>query len=94
MEERQIEGLRGSVQQGQIMEDFYRHPGMSILKRELENKISDAKHQWLNAKSALEAEEIRIKTKPYQEVYDLISHKILQGRAAQESLRKIEENEE
>lgn len=91
--EKQIDGLKGTVHQGSIMEDFVRHPGFQILKRELEIKINDAKHEWLSAKSKDEAEEIRLKTKPLQEVYSLITHKILQGRAAQESLNKIENEE-
>ena len=94
MEEQNVEYLKGSVQQGVILEDFCRHAGFQILKRELERKIQDSKNEWLKAKSSQEAEEIRIKTKPYQEVYDLLTHKILQGRVAQQALEKLNEKDE
>ena len=92
-ESRQLESLKGTVQQGSIMESFVQHPGFQILKRELDRRIEDKKNEWLSARTQEEAEEIRIKTKPLKEVYDLITHKILQGRSAQDTLNKLESEE-
>lgn len=90
MDDRQVEALKGSVQQGLLMEEFVRHPGYQILKRFIEEKISDSRKDWLNAKSSIEAEEIRIKTKPWNEIYNFLTTKILQGRAAQQKLESEE----
>ena len=88
------EFLKGSVQQGLILEDFVRHAGFAVFKREIEQKINDSKQEWLKAKTTQEAENIRIKTQPWKEVFDLLTHKILQGRVAQQKLDQLNERTE
>lgn len=85
-----LERLEQKVYESGVMRELYNHPGFKILKEAIEAKITDAKHDWLKADKE-KAEEIRLKTRAYQDVYDLITGKILQGEVAKQTLKNIAE---
>lgn len=72
---------------------FYREmaqtPGFQDLRRELEGRITDLKNKWLAADD-VEAARIKIRAQVYNEVFDLIKGKILQGDIAARQLRELE----
>ncbi len=76
------------IQRANLMRDLYNHEGFKLLKAEIENRIADARHIWLKAKDKDAAEAIRLKTTAYQDVYDIITGKILEGAAASQIIKQ------
>lgn len=69
--------------------DLCQQPAFKDLLSEIEDRITDKHHRWLSAKTKEDAEEIRIKTKSFQDLLDLIKKKILQGDHAKQTLRRM-----
>ena len=84
-----IERLQATVQEGEIIKDFCRHPGFKILERFIESKISDDRKEWLRASSKDEAELVRIKCSVWVNLLDEVKKFILSGNNAK---RLIEEH--
>jgi hypothetical protein len=70
-----------SIHEAAVVREFVKHPGFSILKREVEQKISDSRYAWLQADKD-KAEEIRIQAKAWGDIFDLLKRIILKGDAA------------
>ncbi len=83
-----------NAQEAAQLRDWCKQPGYLIFKRLVDEKILDKKQHWLRAKSAEEAETIRLQTQPWQEVYDLISKRITEGDASALLLRKQTQDSE
>lgn len=89
MDDAAIARLSQEMYDAAQLRDMCRHAGFQIFKKALEEKITLAKNEWLNARSKEEAEEIRIKTKIYSEVFDLIKSKIVKGDGANLTLQNL-----
>ena len=83
--------LDSKVQQAALMKELYNHPGFKILKEELEKRIADNRHSWLKAKDKEKAEIIRMKTMAYDDVYNIITGKIVEGLQASQVINNKKE---
>jgi len=79
------------IAEADAMKELYQSLGFKILKAKIEEKITDARHSWLKVKDRDEAEAIRLRASAYQEVYDIITGKILEGEAAKQILKNKQE---
>lgn len=94
MDERLEQELIARAQIGADVTEWCKHPGFKVLEKYIEEKISDAKHEWLSADNREKAEETRLKTKPYQEILQVLRKLRNEGAVASFNLRKMSENEE
>src|SRR5882724_7818741 len=81
--------LSNEAYEGGQVRDMCKHPGWNVIKKKIDEKITMARNEWLNAKTSLEAEEIRIKTKHYSDIYDVIKSTIMKGDNATLILHQI-----
>lgn len=93
MEESRTSRLSQEAFEGAQVREMCKHPGWKIFQKAIDDKITMAKNEWLHAKSKEEAEEIRIKTKHYSEVYDIIKSMIMKGDNARLMLNQILETQ-
>ena len=94
MDERLEQELIARAQIGADVTEWCKHPGFKVLEKYIEEKISDAKQEWLMADNREKAEETRLKTKPYQEILLFLRKLRNEGAVASFNLRKMAENEE
>jgi hypothetical protein len=87
-----IEKAEKIIERSSIIKEFVRHPGFKILEAEISTKIQDCKNLWLNADTKDKAEEIRLQTKPWQDILNMLKKLILQGEASKQLLQS-QENE-
>jgi hypothetical protein len=87
-----IEKANRLIDRASIIKEFVRHPGFKILETEINTKIQDGKNLWLSADTKDKAEEIRLQTKPWQDILNLLKKLILQGEASRQLLQS-QENE-
>jgi len=75
-----MDNILPSVHEANLMRDFVKHPGFSILQREVQKKLVDARNEWLKADKE-KAEEIRLQSKAWGEIEIMLKQLILKGDA-------------
>lgn len=79
--DRQLEQCQGKAAIASAYRQMCETAGFKDLRRELDSRIADLKNKWLTAEDA-EAAKIKARAQVYNEVFDLIKSKILQGDMA------------
>jgi len=70
------------VHEAALLQEMCKHPGFQILQRLINEKIQDNKNLWLRADTQEKCWEIKLRTQPWQEIFDMIFKKIALGHAA------------
>ena len=86
--------LEMAANEAATMRAFVQHPGYKLLIREIEIKIADKKNEWLNAKTAEEAEAIRLSNKAWGDVLKFATALIVKGDLANRALPHKQESTE
>lgn len=68
--------------QAAVIRDFINHPGMVLLTDRVNKKLDLKRTEWLNAKSAEEAEVVRQEGRVYGALMGLLNEFILRGTQA------------
>lgn len=87
-EERAREHCAAQVQLSALYRIMCQSAAFQDLERELKSKLVDLKNKWLTADDT-EGQKIKIRGQVYNEIFDLIKSKILQGDMAARSLDKL-----
>ena len=81
--------LQATIDKGSLMLEMMKSRGFQeVLHPWLQGKINDNKNVWLTANPD-EAENIRIKSKVYLEIYQFINSTIQVGRVAEEQYKQL-----
>lgn len=88
IEQRQREHAAAQAQMGAFYRVMCQTPAFQDLERELKKKMSDLKEKWLTADET-ESQRIKIRAQVYNEVFDIIKSKILQGDSASKTLSQL-----
>jgi hypothetical protein len=84
--------LQSTIDKGSWMLELMKSRGFQeVLHPWLQGKINDNKNIWLTAGQE-EAENIRIKSKVYLEIYQFINSTIQVGRVAEEQYKQFKED--
>lgn len=89
-EERARDHAAAQVQMASLYRLMCQSAAFQDLERELKSKLADLKDKWLHADEA-EGQRIRIRGQVYNEIFDLIKGKVLQGDMAARTLDKLNE---
>lgn len=81
MTDEQENKLRISVNESALMREWCSHSGFKLFKREMDAKLLDLKHKWMEADEA-EASKIKIRAQVYNEVFSVMKEIILRGDSA------------
>lgn len=92
-EERAREHAGAQVQLAALYRIMCQSAAFQDLDRELKAKMADLKNKWLTADDA-EGQRIKIRAQVYNEIFDLIKSKILQGDMASRTIDKLNEEKQ
>jgi hypothetical protein len=90
LDNEQVEKLHQIVERGDIVDSFVKHDGFKILKSWLDNKITDSRNEWLKVGTKDLAEEVRLKSKTYLEVFSFLNSLVIKANEAKKILQSSE----
>lgn len=76
-----------------LVRELLQHPGMAVMRRIVDKKTEVNQKKWYDAKTPEEAEDIRIKTRGYEEFFSQCKIVIANGLAAEKMLNPPSEKE-
>lgn len=81
------ERLKVTVDEGDMIRSFCKHPGFALYKKAIEDKLADSKNKWLTG-SKEDAEVARYRAQGLMEAFNELKKFILSGDNARQILVK------